>query len=103
MTAGSHLSARRREEAARVGYRAAGGLPDAGCVRARWLRAGPRRKKNSAGLQRRVWAKRGEGKGGKEILFAIFKRVFTKLEFKHKFEFKQTKTVQQHVCNSKLL
>jgi hypothetical protein len=52
---------------------------------------------------RRVWAKRGEGKGGKEILLLIFQRSSQKIEFKQRFEFKQTKTMQQHVCNIKPL
>jgi restriction endonuclease len=41
-------------------------------------------------------------KEGKKF-FLPFSKELTKLEFKHKFEFKQIKTMQQHVCNSKLL
>jgi hypothetical protein len=72
---------------------------------ARWAaklkrRAGPRGKK--LGCAEDLGQKRGRKKEGKEILLLVSKEL-TKLEFKHKFEFKQIKTMQQHVCNSKLL
>jgi hypothetical protein len=43
------------------------------------MRAGPRGNKNSAGLQRRVWARKEEGKGEKINPFAIFKRAHQNL------------------------
>jgi hypothetical protein len=44
-----------------------------------------------------------EGKGGgKGNVLQIFKRIQTN-EFKHRFEFNQSKIVLQHVCNNKLL
>jgi hypothetical protein len=59
--------------------------------------------------EKKDWAARligpegGKEKGGKNKFFLPFSKELTKLEFKHKFEFKQIKTVQQHECNSKLL
>jgi hypothetical protein len=58
-------------------------------------------KRRAACLIRR-WAEGGlAGLGKRKPL--LFSRELTKFEFKHKFEFKQTKTMQQHVCNSRLL
>jgi hypothetical protein len=47
--------------------------------------------------------KQGRKKEGKEFLLLIFKGAHKKIEFKQRFEFKQTKTMQQHVCNIKPL
>jgi hypothetical protein len=48
--------------------------------------------------------KRKRRKGKKENLLAFFpSKELTRIEFKQKFEFKQTKTMQQLVWNSKLL
>jgi hypothetical protein len=44
-----------------------------------------------------------EGKKGRERKPLLFSKELTKIEFKHKFEFKHIKTMHQHVCNSKLL
>jgi hypothetical protein len=71
---------------------------------ARWVaklkrRAGPRGIK--LGCAEDLGQKRKRKKGEKNLL--LFSKELTKLEFKHKFEFKQIKTMQQHVCNSKLL
>jgi hypothetical protein len=40
---------------------------------------------------------------GKRKPCSYFSKELTKIEFKHKFEFKQIKTMQQHACNSKPL
>jgi hypothetical protein len=88
--------------------REAGGLPRAaeGLVLGRLglPKAGPHASDASWAtvLTKASWARSKEGKRGKRNPFAISKE-FTKLEFKHKFEFKQIKTMQQHECNSKLL
>jgi hypothetical protein len=37
-----------------------------------------------------------------KVFFLIFKNIQIN-EFKHEFEFKHSKTMHQHVCNSKLL
>jgi hypothetical protein len=47
-------------------------------------------------------AKKEKGVSEKENILQIFKRIETN-EFKHKFEFNQTKIVLQHECNKKLL
>jgi hypothetical protein len=44
----------------------------------------------------------GEGKEGKTKGFNFLKNIQTN-EFKHKFEFKHSKAMHQHVCNIKLL
>jgi hypothetical protein len=49
------------------------------------------------------WARSREGEERENKFFLPFSKELTKLEFKHKFEFKQIKTMQQHVCNSKPL
>jgi hypothetical protein len=48
-------------------------------------------------------AKKEKGEKRKPFSFFFPSKELTRIEFKHKFEFKQTKTMQQHVCNSKLL
>jgi hypothetical protein len=64
-------------------------------------RVGPRG--NKTGLRGGFGPEAGKEKGWKRIPFSYFSKELTKIEFKHKFEFKQIKTMQQHVCNSKLL
>jgi hypothetical protein len=59
---------------------------------------GPRQ----AGCKEDLGRNEEKGREGIEILFSIFKRAH-KIEYKHKFESKQIKTMQQHVCNNKLL
>jgi hypothetical protein len=50
------------------------------------------------------WAKTKEkGRKEKEDRFEIFEKKIQANEFKHKFEFKQSKMMLQHVCNNKLL
>jgi hypothetical protein len=54
-------------------------------------------------LTKASWARSKEGEERENKIFLPFSKELTKLEFKHKFEFKQIKTMQQHVCNSKPL
>jgi hypothetical protein len=54
-----------------------------------------------------LWAQNetGQNRGGEKVKrkrFSNFKNNQTN-EFKHEFEFKHSKTMQQHVCNNKLL
>jgi hypothetical protein len=63
-------------------------------------RAGPRKQ---AGLRGGPGPEAKKENGGKRKPFLLLSKELTKIEFKHKFEFKQIKTMQQHVCNSKLL
>jgi hypothetical protein len=51
---------------------------------------------------KKIWARRKRKGGREKKSFFIFKRAH-KIEFKHKFESKHIKTMQQHVCNNKLL
>jgi hypothetical protein len=47
---------------------------------------------------------KGKGKEGEvEKVFSIFFKTLKPNEFKQEFEFKHSKTMHQHVCNSKLL
>jgi hypothetical protein len=88
MTPGSHLSA------TQGGGGGASKLPTVcWAARRKWAEA--------SGLQRRSGPEGREREGGKKLFF-IFKRAH-KIEFKHKFESKHIKTMQQHVCNNKLL
>jgi hypothetical protein len=102
MTVGSHLSVRHRRREANWAALVVLGRPrppEAGLRASKKKRAGPR---GLAGLSEDMGQKQRSKKEGKEILL-LFSKELTKLEFKHKFEFKQIKTMQQHVCNSKLL
>jgi hypothetical protein len=47
------------------------------------------------------WAAQKQGRREKEVF--LFKKNNQTNEFKHNFQFKQSKTMHQHVCNNKLL
>jgi hypothetical protein len=68
----------------------------AGCV------LGHGERKTVLGCKGGFGPKEEKVKEGKNF-FLPFSKELTKLEFKHKFEFKQMRTMQQHECNSKLL
>jgi hypothetical protein len=79
----------------RAGYWAAGGLPE----------DGPNASANELGhgADEGELGQNQRRKGKKKKTFCYFQKSSPTFEFKRKFEFKQTKTMQQHVCNSKLL
>jgi hypothetical protein len=61
------------------------------------------KRQTGRGNKLQSWARSKIEQGEKENLLANFQRSSQKIEFKHKFEFKQIKTMQQHACNSKPL